>query len=89
MSAWQPIATAPRDGRYILAIVGENSQRHMQQNVGRMFVIRHEGTTCSEYDLGWAVYPGYGGESDRTFSHWQPLPEPPLSHSTTPASEEV
>lgn len=74
---WQPIETAPKDGSYILAIVAGGGGRHLEHQAGRMFVIRHEGETRSEYDLGWSVYPGFGGARDFNFSHWMPLPEPP------------
>jgi len=74
---WQPIESAPKDGQYILAIVGKNESRSMAHMEGRMFVIRHEGTTKSGYDLGWAVFPGYGGAPDHYFTHWMPLPSPP------------
>jgi len=75
---WQPIETAPKDGRYIVAIYqtldGEGYAAHLH---GRAFVVRHEGTTVSDYDLGWALFPGFGGVSDKCLSHWMPLPEPP------------
>lgn len=76
MTGWQPIETAPRDGTYILAILGPNSGPHLQYHAGRMFVIRHEGMSRG-YDMGWAVYPGYGGVSDHNFTHWMPLPPAP------------
>ena len=76
--AWQPMATAPKDGNFVLAVVGENDSRHMGHLVGRVFAIRHEGYTApNEYDLGWAVYPGYGGAPDSFFTHWMPVPAPP------------
>jgi hypothetical protein len=78
---WQPIETAPKDGRYILAIVAENDSRFLTHHKGRCFVIRHEGTTTSGFDMGWAIYPGFGGADDRFFSHWQPLPAPPSEHN--------
>lgn len=74
---WQPIESAPRDGTYIIAIIAANDCRHLQHQEGRMFVIRHEGKTVTGYDMGWAVYPGYGGASDIFFSHWMPLPDAP------------
>lgn len=74
---WQPIESAPKDGSYILAIVAENESRHMGHLAGRMFVIRHEGRTVSDYDMGWAVFPGYGGAPDSFFTHWMPLPSTP------------
>lgn len=76
---WQPFATAPRDGTPILAVVAPNRIRHLKHLAGRTFVIRHEGRTTSDYDLGWAVYPGFGGASDNDFSHWQPVPTLSLS----------
>lgn len=81
---WRPIETAPRDGTYILAIVAENDSRQMGHLAGRVFAIRHEGRTESGYDMGWAVFPGYGGACDELFSHWMPLP--PLPHQA-PAHE--
>jgi hypothetical protein len=66
---WQDISTAPKDGSYILAIVAPNDSRHMSLQAGRAFVIRHEGERHG-FDLGWAVYPGYGGAPDSFFSKW-------------------
>ena len=74
---WQDIETAPRDGSFILAIVAPNDSRHLGHQSGRAFVIRHEGVMVSGFDLGWAVYPGFGGASDCDFTHWMPLPQPP------------
>jgi len=78
MTGWRDIASAPKDGRYILAIVAPNNSRHLGHMAGRMFVIRHEGVTDpSGYDLGWAVFPGFGGALSYMFTHWMPLPTPP------------
>lgn len=75
---WHPMSEAPRDGSYILAIVSPNRGRHLEHQAGRVFSIRHEGVTePSGYDMGWAVYPGFGGASDHDFTHWRPLPAPP------------
>lgn len=74
---WQDMATAPRDGTRIWAIVGEaECDRHIHW-VGRSFEIRHEGYTPSGYDLGWSLFPGYGGCGDSMFAAWRPLPAPP------------
>lgn len=73
---WRPIETAPRDGRFIVAMMGDAQARWEHLN-GRAFVVRHEGTTDSGYNLGWSVYPGFGGVSDQWFSGWLPLPPAP------------
>jgi hypothetical protein len=44
-----------------------------------MFSIRHEGQTTSGHDLGWSLFPGFGGAPDYWFAGWRPLPEPPAS----------
>lgn len=72
--ACQPMDTAPRDGTFILAVVAPNTTRHLEHQAGRVFVIRHEGKTRNGYDMGWSVYPGYGGEIDATFACWCPIP---------------
>jgi hypothetical protein len=77
-AVWKPIETAPKDGTWVLAIVGGASDRWKHLN-GRAFVIRHEGKTPSGFDLGWSVYPGFGGTGDQWFTHWMPLPAPPLT----------
>jgi len=73
---WRAMADAPRDGRYILAVVAQNRGRYLEHQAGRMFVIRHEGV-IDTYDMGWAVYPGFGGCSDHDFAGWMPAPQPP------------
>lgn len=78
----RPMADAPRDGRYILAIVAPGRGFHLEYQASRAFVIRHEGKTQTGFDLGWAVYPGFGGASDHDFSGWTDLHLPP-----TPAQE--
>lgn len=77
MGEWQPIETAPKDGSYIVAIVAPNDSRHLEYHAGRAFVIRHGGVTDNGYDLGWNVFPGFGGAPDFYFSHWMHLPEAP------------
>ncbi len=76
MVEWRPIETAPRDGRYILAVMTGADGRWEHLN-GRAFVIRNRSLSADDYDLGWDVYPGFGGVSDRWFSGWLPLPPAP------------
>jgi hypothetical protein len=73
---WEGMESAPRDGRYILAEVAPNRGRYLEHQAGRMFVIRHEGMVDT-YDMGWAVYPGFGGCSDFDFLRWTSLPPAP------------
>lgn len=74
MADWQPIATAPRDGTYILAQMGTIGSKSWSYLSSRCFVIRHEGKTDSDYDLGWSLFPGFGGAPDHWIVHWHPLP---------------
>ena len=74
---WQPMETAPRDGQYILAIVGKNDSQHMAHLEGRVFSIRPE-----SFGTGWSVYPGYGGAPDRQFTYWKPLDLPATNKDT-------
>jgi len=76
---WQPIETAPRDGRFILARLGTIDNDRWSHLSGRCFVIRHEGYTVGDYDMGWALFPGLGGISDHWLAHWMPLPDIPES----------
>lgn len=76
---WRPISELPeewKDGRWIEAVVADNADDGARLTPGRVFVIRHDGVTQSGYNLGWSVYPGYGGVSDRTFSHFRNLKGP-------------
>lgn len=73
MGEWQPIETAPRDGTRIWAILRPDAKNWPN----RSFEIWHEGTTASDFDLGWTLFPGYGGVDDRHFAGWMPLPAPP------------
>lgn len=65
---WKPIESAPKDGTHILAYYAPKS---------RIFEIWHKGETVSGSNMGWALYPGYGGVSDSDFAGWMPLPPPP------------
>lgn len=79
LKPWEPMNLAPRDGTRILAMIAPNESRYLEHNVGRIFEIRHEGVTAGGYNMGWAVYPGFGGAPDHYFIGWMPSPLPPLS----------
>lgn len=74
---WQPIETAPKDGTRIVVIYRTLPDGYAAHFDGRAFVAFHEGVTASGYDLGWALFPGFGGVPDKCLSHWMPLPEAP------------
>lgn len=68
MSEWQPIETAPRDGREIIAY--------------RPFAFKHgDAAICVCRSTAEKHFAWDGGENytDRanTATHWMPLPEPP------------
>lgn len=76
---WRGIEELPeewKDGRWIEAVVAESADDGARLTPGRVFVIRHDGVTQSGYNMGWSVYPGYGGAHDRTFSHFRELKGP-------------
>jgi hypothetical protein len=76
---WRGIEELPedwKDGRWIEAVVAKNNDERLHLSAGRVFVIRHDGVTRSGFNMGWSVYPGYGGASDRTFSHFRELKGP-------------
>lgn len=64
MAEWQPIETAPKDGKWVL--ITEDSGTWME--VARW------------YDDCWCSYPQtmFGVmDGEAPASHWMPLPEPP------------
>ena len=73
LGAWQPIATAPRDGTEVLVC------RTYLNNSPEYAVARNynDGNGWRDMgDIGWAGM--YGGEDNQP-THWMPLPAPPGS----------
>jgi len=76
---WHPIDAAPRDGRYVLL-----ANRWQAVHIGFYDVTRPRGRR-------WCV-EGFGDSHDDFFTHWMPLPAPPVrtdlpgSATGTPAS---
>ncbi len=81
MSAWQPIATAPRDGTWVLVTSID----------GKPYSACYDTAEDTFYDWlkddffsgGWTDYDDDGGDSPHTRrydpTHWMPLPEPPTA----------
>jgi hypothetical protein len=74
--AWRRIESAPKDGSYVVVLYQSLGGPHEYWH-GRSFVARYEGKTADGYDLGWNLFPGYGGVPDMSLSYWMPLPPPP------------
>lgn len=75
----RPMGDAPRDRTHILALYNPPKDHPEARFRGRWFTIWHEGVTePAGYDMGWALYPGYGGVSDSNFAGWIPLPRTAL-----------
>ena len=69
---WEPIATAPRDGFFLvfgLVEVEEIRPRYAVLN-GMLLHIAREGNAPEHLRAGWAT-------------HWRPLPTPPAAKETT------
>jgi hypothetical protein len=63
MSSWQPIETAPKNGRLILAVTSNAT------SYNGFFVVY-----WSEWDKAWAYSVG---RVATRITHWMPLPQPP------------
>ena len=72
---WQPMTTAPRDGSYIIAKVGDAGEQR-EHWAGRPFAVRFD-KPCG----GWAVFPGFGGAPDEWFTEWTPVPPSPTKQA--------
>ncbi len=68
---WQPIETAPRDDRFIAAIEVHSTvtKKHWWQ-MDIVWCDEETGELHPDCDFGW-------GLSD--YSHWMPLPAPPVT----------
>jgi hypothetical protein len=76
VQGWRDIADAPRDRTHILVKVRDDAfaGTHFAHYSGRCFVAFHEGVTSGGgYDLGWALFPGFGGVGDSDLEGWMPL----------------
>lgn len=73
---WEPIETAPKDGREVLMIA-------KRAGVSGSFLVGHymPGGHCIEdhppIDAGWYFWNGCMFDWTSNPTHWMPLPEPP------------
>lgn len=67
MEGWQPIGTAPRDGRSVLAYLPANAGHPTRQDVAAIFWAGA---------AGWET--AYSGARVAAPTHWMPLPDPPV-----------
>ncbi len=70
----RPMDEAPHDRSFVLVKVRDDVPDGVRY-AGRWFVAFHEGKTASGYDLGWGLFPGYGGCDDSWLEGWMPLPD--------------
>ena len=68
MANWEPIESAPRDGRQILTWRGDSYVVHVQ---GGSWYQTSFWSTHRQCFVGWPK------ESEPT--HWMPLPDPPIA----------
>ena len=73
---WQSMDSAPRDRSYVLVKLRDDALQggNFSHYAGRCFVAYHEGLTASGYDMGWGLFPGFGGVCDNQIAAWMPLP---------------
>ena len=69
------MTTAPRDGSYIIAKVGDAGEQR-EHWAGRPFAVRFD-----KPGGGWAVFPGFGGAPDEWFTEWTPVPPSPAKQA--------
>jgi hypothetical protein len=70
---WQPIETAPRDGRQLLAIDADS------QMVVAEWRVLPDGTCF--WEIGHSRVPGHYWRLGNQLTHWQPLPPPPTTRA--------
>ena len=90
---WRDVATAPKDGEAILAVlrddlVATEGRSDLDTIAGRYLVLRHPGLTEEGLGWGWniAAPVGYGGIADHWIAGWMPLqPRPNGQVASEPA----
>lgn len=65
-----PMSAAPRDRTFVLVKVRDDCGHRYS---GRWFVAFHEGYV-DDFNMGWGLFPGFGGVNDACCEGWMPLP---------------
>lgn len=80
MTNWQPITTAPQDGRLILSARFKDSEIKWVREacwVSAEDMAEMHGGEPNEYEPAWATL---GDDSDPIYpTHWSPVPEAPTA----------
>ena len=78
MSEWQPLSTAPKDGKVYLGFDADDGGGLYCGVVAIHWRNAHEDIP-EEYPAEWCVSEIGSGDKLRgcNLTHWQPLPEPP------------
>lgn len=92
MTDWQPIETAPKDGkRLLLARAGSEEDGEGFATMGWWMDAEPDGSDFMGHDAGWVdvdygdFFPGrsFGNpqyfREARTPTHWMPMPAPPVN----------
>ncbi len=87
MSEWQPIESAPKDGRYVVVFVPHDERKSGAPSVrccqwdAEYTSEWDEARADSHYVGAWTdgAVRSFGSEETWTYepTHWMPLPEPP------------
>ena len=83
LGAWSPIATAPRDGTWVM-LSGGRCDDDEGDNNGRTVTAQwtnylncRTAPECGRWQFAWYAGGYYGTYDDPT--HWMPMPAPPVS----------
>lgn len=72
MSEWQPIETAPKDGRDLLIF----DKFHKTAVIA---FYREDGRSPGKYGkFVWQLHDEGGSLAEQSITHWMPLPSPPV-----------
>lgn len=88
MSTWQPIETAPKDGREVLLAVKMRAGIPYGLLVGHFMPGGHCIDDHPPIDRGWYFWSGCMFDMASEPTHWQPLPEHPARLTTAKATED-